>query len=129
MRIKNFIIILLVIICAVGCARCKEKGEMQMDKVEYKEGSYPVKNWNEVGHPFEKDCVTDKESAIYIGNAVLSQFQNQGYFPNYTLQEIFNDIGREVWILSYWESMCVGSSFSIAISKKDSQIIRMWVEE
>lgn len=129
MRIKNFIIILLMIICVIECAGCKEKGEMQMDKVEYKEGSYSVKNWNEVGHPFEMDCVPDKESAIYIGNAVLSQFQNQGYFPNYTLQEIFNDIDREVWILSYWESMCVGSSFSIAISKKDSQIIRMWVEE
>ena len=47
MRIKNFIIILLVIICAVGCAGCKEKGEMQMDKVEYKEGSYTKKMWIE----------------------------------------------------------------------------------
>lgn len=129
MKIKKFMIVLLSLICVVGCAGCKSNEVTQMNEVAYKEGIFPVRDWNEVGYPFEKDCVTGKETAICIGNALLSQFQNQGYFPAYTLQEVFNDVEREIWVLSYWKAMCVGSTFSIAINKKDGQVIHMWVED
>ncbi len=131
MQVKQIIIITFIIFSTILlCIGC-ENGVSDVHGVEYTEGIFQQKDWENLEVSFDRDCISDKQTAISIGKALLLNFQNQGYFPNYELQTVFYDTEDGIWILSFWESKdnYVGSDFSIAISEKDGQVIKMWVGE
>ena len=131
MKVKQIIIVTFLIFSAILlCIGC-ENGVSDVPGVEYTEGIFKKKDWENLEVSFDRDCISDKQTAISIGEALLLNFQNQGYFPNYELQTVFYDTEDGIWILSFWESKdnYVGSEFSLAISEKDGQVIKMWVGE
>ena len=127
---KKVIICLIVILLIPLYAGC-QKGVDNTDRIKYDEGVYPRKDWENLEVAVEEKCVSNKNTAISIGNAILLNFQDQGYFPNYVLQTVFYDTEDEIWILSFWEDNVnyPGSDFCIAINKSDGRVIKMWVGE
>ena len=108
-------------------------------RVEYKEGTYYNKDWDNIEFPvtdvnipaIEYTSVADKETAISIANMIFDELQNNGRYKNFSMQQVFFDIPDEIWIVSFWETRggYLGSDFSIAISKNDARIIKMWINE
>ena len=91
--------------------------------------------WDSYGVDVKGKAIKNAETAGKIGYALLEQFQEEGYFPDYRLQHIMHDPEKGVWIVSFWEDSddsegtWVGGDFTVAFREDDAQIIGMWVGE
>ena len=101
-------------------------------------GEYHNKIWNEDNdqNVLDTEFVPDMESAVQIANIIFCNKQKQGLFNGYELQQVFYDEDDSVWIISFWMPfdekngvITIGSNFNVAISKKNGEILKVWVEE
>lgn len=120
---KFFINLLFIVFLLTAC------GKENMNNIEYQEGTFPMKNWSQIDTSFDHECITDRETAVSIGNAILAEFQNQGYFSNYIAKAVFFDTKDEIWIVSFWVDDYPTADFNIALNKDDCKVIKMWVGE
>ena len=97
--------------------------------IQYEEGIYHNKAWEDVEFPFNAICIPDKDTAISIATRIVRNFQKDGYFINYVVQSVFYDTEDEIWIIHFWENnRGISASFSIALRAENAQVIQMWVE-
>lgn len=76
------------------------------------------------------DCVPDAETALILGNLLLTQFQKTGHCPGYSVQLISYQEDPEVWIISCWknaDTVAEDNSLSFAIRKDDAQVLCTWL--
>lgn len=117
---------LFLILALVGCNKNISGEDRNKTEIGYSEGIYVYSD--EIS--FNKTPIPDKESAVNIAEAILLNFQNQGYFLDCIVQTVFYDTENNVWIISFWEdNNGVGACFSIALKADNAEIIKMWVGE
>ena len=134
---KLVLCILLLVVTLSGCQNNQAKEDIQKETTNIKteQGVYKNKEWDSFEFPITAECVPDSETAIAVAEIILSNLQEQGYFPDYKTQSVFYDTEDNIWIVSFGDSSITettaiaGSSFSIAIAKDDGRIIKMWVGE
>ena len=146
---KASLMLIILILFLTGCEsnyfyennysyECNCSSEWKNDDIQdnvYREGIWYNKDWAAIEFPVEEDCVPDKETAVAVSRIYLERFQQQGYFIDYTLLEVFYDTVDRIWIITFSESKFsegtyyIGACFSIAIRRENAEVIKMWVGE
>ena len=145
---KIIIILTLLTLLLFGCGNheespvsctCKEPDnasgtcrmeEIDMNEMIYTEGVWSDEDWRTIEFPFEKECITDKETAVKIACIFFENFKQQGYFSNYTPRSVFYDIENKVWFVAFDAGITYpGANFVIALRQENSEVIKMWVGE
>ena len=91
--------------------------------------------WDSYGEDVNGKAIKNAKTAVKIASALLEQFQEEGYFPDYRLLCIGHDPEKGVWIITFQEDydhsegIMVGADFTIALQEDDGRIIGMWVGE
>lgn len=94
-------------------------------------------NWeqDQASDFLQSDLIQTEESATTIANAVLEATVGKEGFQTYYLANVWKDIERAVWVVSYFprseeESLILfGGDITIVTRKHDAQIVKIWVEE
>ena len=134
---KSSLIILILLLLLVGCTRLLaekplKEGEFMDRIVDVKTGVYHYKDWTDSVGTYTDPLIPDSETAVLIGDAILSAIQGTGLAKDFVLQQVFFDEVDEVWILSYWEERDVyvdGNDCNIAIRKSNAEVLRVWFGE
>lgn len=96
----------------------------------YLEGIFEVAPWESAEFPFDSPCITNSQTAVRVATALLTGYQEQGYFEGYALPDVFYETQSDVWVVTFCESPDYpGASFSIALNGKDAAVIQMWLGE
>lgn len=77
-------------------------------------------------------CVPDAETALDLGNVLLTQFQKRGFFTGAIPQQIAYQEDPSIWIISCWnESAPDGprAAVSFAIREGNAQVVKIWLCE
>ena len=132
---SQLIIFLIVLVCSCTYGQTDSKGEGF--NVDYCEGTYYNRNWDEPVGSYIGDIVPNMECAIQLSSMIFSQLLNSEAYVHMTPNYVFYDIEEKVWIVSFWDSTkennaseaFVGDCISIAIQASDGKVLRIWQEE
>lgn len=112
-----------------------EKDESPYANIELKKEAYSLELESEVGI-YTKDVIPDKETAIAVAIEIFNSMEKSSYAEKYEPQMVSYDEYEGIWIVSFWETqnpeeemVTIGNDCSIAIRKKDGQILRIWFGE
>lgn len=100
--------------------------------IQYDEGIYANKDWNETVGTYTSDVVKTKETAIQMAVAVYNGMDKSNDMSDLTPTSVFYDEQDEIWIVSFSKESAehtVGGDCSIAIQKKDGKVLRIWFGE
>ena len=98
------------------------------DDVHYEEGIYD-KGWGRAVGNLDRICIPNKDKAIKIACSIFENFQKEGEFKNYVVQEVLFDTQEKIWIVSFWAKhdetvIAVGGGLSIVLRADNAQVIK-----
>ena len=108
-----------------------------IDSFEYEAGYFHNKNWADTVGTYIGPAVPDKETALYIAQAVFNGMGRNNEENQFDSGSIFYDESDEIWIVTFFPSsnqlpegvVIAGGGYSIAIQKSDGKILRIWSGE
>lgn len=117
----------------VGCSnhQYQQNGDKNMD-LEFKEGIYHEKTWDESIGTYKNDIIPDKKIALQVAVQIFEGMQKSSTAEKYVPQTVFYDREDELWIVSFWEDTeeeILGGDCNIALQKKDGKVLRIWFGE
>ena len=101
----------------------------QVEKIWIGEEEYDLSRKEGETADLIEPCIPDAETALQYGNALLQQYQRDGYFPRYIPQMIEYQEDPLIWIICYWEDLgpnALSATVSFAFYGKDGQVICIW---
>lgn len=134
-KIKCLLLIMYLIVIT-GCNRNQfnMKGTSTMD-IEFEQGIFNDKNWDENIGTYKKDVIPNKETAVAVAVQIFNGMEKKSYAEKYVPQSVFYDEVDGIWIVSFWEEnnndemITLGNDCSIALKKNNGQILRIWFGE
>lgn len=136
MKKIKFILIIMLFILITGCNKKQSdaKGDSTVN-IEFEKGVFYDKDWDEKIGTYQQDVIPDKETAIQVATQIFNGMEKNSKVEKYIPQSVFFDEIDDIWIVSFWEEkgdnemLTVGDDCSIAIKKKNGQVLRIWFGE
>lgn len=103
--------------------------------INYNEGIIDDNLLNDDVGVYKEAVVKDKETALAIAKVIFESIDRPKNKDDYFCEDIFYDTEKEIWIITFAKKSkkkgeyIVGGSCSIALRKKDAQIVKIWFEE
>jgi hypothetical protein len=94
-------------------------------------------NWeqDQASDFLQSDLIQTEEGAITVADAILEATVGKESFQTYYLANVWEDIEREVWVVTFFLRSDVigyeltGGDINIVIRKHDGQVVKMWAGE
>ena len=145
---KRIIVFAIVFICCcAGCAWIQPQSAVissgsaddltSPEPKEYVITHDAYENWDESNPSdfLQVDLIPMEESAIAVANAILKSAIGEQEWKKLYLANVWEDVDKGVWIISFdprnedSDTIIIGGRVSIAISRHDAQVVKMWAEE
>ena len=143
-----FVVAFFITCSIISCGQKEDINESEADNnesivdgesetmIELETGIYYNKNWDASEGTYYGDAVPNEKVAVEIASSIFEAFMSE-FEHNYVPQRVFYDVEEDIWIISFWEpiipnkdgSVTIGSSYTIAIRKKDGKVMRIWARE
>ena len=133
---KILLLLIMLLILITSCN--KQQSDMEEDfsmNIEFERGIFYNKNWNEKVGTYEQDVIPDEHTAIEVAIQIFNGMKKNSKVEKYVPQSVFYDEIDGIWIVSFWEEkevdemFTVGDDCSIAMKRKDGQVLRIWFGE
>lgn len=136
MKKTSYLLLIIFLILATGCNKVQSdtKGDSSVN-IEFKKGTYYDKNWEEETGTYQQDVIPDKDTAVKIATQIFNGMEKNSDMEKYVPQSVFYDEIDGIWIVSFWEKkedsemLTVGDDCSIALKRKNGQVLRIWFGE
>lgn len=125
---------LLILITSCNKQQSDTEEDFSMN-LEFKRGIFYNKNWDEKAGTYQQDVIPDEHTAIKVAIQIFNGMKKNSKMEKYVPQSVFYDENDEIWIVSFWEEkevdemLTVGDDCSIAMKRKDGQVLRIWFGE
>lgn len=145
MRTALFLLACILLFAGCSSSQSLQEGESlasSEDSTTPKPKEYVIthranENWeqDQASDFLQSDLIQTEEGAITVADAILEATVDKESFQTYYLANVWEDIEREVWVVTFFLRSDVigyeltGGDINIVIRKHDGQVVKMWAGE